>query len=269
MDTYIQQFTNKKIYELLFNKKNIPILEKILEQTAAQFNELLHTVSCKTYFKKPLPKKKLKDLLFEVKTEVDLLLEVIIPNCEICYDDKLLIDGEYNWVTSKVYTLKNNREQLAAPIAHEYAHHAQITSLLLKPEFVVAELSIFGEGYAEGIARYVAKQFAQKEKEQAFLYNQTYKDLNDLYSACQSIYKTIGIKPNKQLMCAARKNLIKPKLTNAATLIEAQKKPHQFGNAFFQIHENKFGPKIYKEIMHGNYDLATKTKKAQLLKRKE
>lgn len=269
MDTYIQQFTNKKIYELLFNKKNIPLLENILEQTIAQFSELIHIVSSKTYFKKPLPQKKLKDLLFEVKTQVDLLLDVTTPNCEIFYDTQLSIDGEYNWVTSKISTLKKNREQATAPIAHEFAHHAQITLLLFEPELILTRFSIFGEGYAEGIARYVAKQFAQKEKEPAFLYDQTYKDLNYLYHTCQSICKTIGIKPNKQLMCEARKNLTTQKSISATTLAEAQKKPHQFGNAFFQIHENKFGPKIYKEIMQGNYDLAAKTKKAQLFKRKE
>ncbi len=129
-----------------------------------------------------------------------------------------LSHGSYNSL-EKLINLPKDRRTIIIPImAHEYAHHVLRECLGLK-----CGHKIFSEGFAKGVAKYIAGLYGEREENVAFIDEIL---VDTLYSCIK--YKSLQNKKNKQ-------------------------DAHTVGRILFQIWEFEKGKSIYNDIIHKRF----------------
>jgi len=179
-------------------------------------------------------------------SEIQLLLMAMYGiNGKILH--KIMNNSKY-FVKHEVVQLKKEKSVNLIPvIAHEYTHHIQF-----KKDFVAKEDSMFMEGHARGVQRYIAKTYREKEDNDAFLYDILNWDVGEIKSAYIWACKKIKNPIRKSLLRIGTSRDIDEKICR---ITERNPTEHALGNAFFSIYENDFGDQIYKEMIHGNFKI--------------
>ena len=139
---------------------------------------------------------------------------------------------------------KEKRANLIPVLAHEYTHHIQC-----KKNFGFKEENVFIEGHARGVQRYIAETYRERENNDAFLYENLGIDVMEI--------KNCYIWASKKLKEPLKKSLLKintlPYPYGWVCMREGKPTEHAIGNALFSIYEKEYGNKIYREMIHGNF----------------
>lgn len=145
---------------------------------------------------------------------------------------------------SKSITLKKERRvELIPTIGHEYAHHAQERcGLECGP---LDKHPIFAEGHARGIERYLSETYREREDNEAFLY--------DILDSTISEMKSTYVWMCEELKMPTRESLLKNKTSR-----NSLPRSHAVGNTLFSIYGAKYGPKIYRDAIHGKFPFKSK-----------
>lgn len=130
----------------------------------------------------------------------------------------------YRYKEQAILSKFRSRTQLIPALAHEYTHH-----ILFHAELTNDAYSMLNEGLAQGIERHIARVYAKKEHNDAFLYHSS----GYVYHFIETLR---WIKASRQ---------------------ELQKLPdyHALGDVFFTLLERADGPSIYKECMEAIHAL--------------
>jgi hypothetical protein len=306
--TFKAEITNQSLQEKLLKKENIPALEYLLNKSSIKFERLNALKNeNKLDFGNIVPSKKLKDLVPNICSEVNLFLELeqknrsnygyfnilkpgILPTsiltsysaCAIVIGStlhSLLTDNpdvdmssgvvslvallvttnthlnaktnRYNALLKTITLEKAPRQKLIVSFAHEYAHNVQHNSGI--PVIPAMKYSIFSEGHARGIEKHIAQHYAEREDNEAFLFDSLDITVGEIKSAYQWITKNFGLIPNQELLRTKSSRDY-----TEETYRELFKKPtsHAMGNALFSIFEARMGKEIYKEMIHGNFQFS-------------
>lgn len=153
--------------------------------------------------------------------------------------------SNYNLGSQKITLEKLPRTKLITTAGHEYTHSVQDINGLASKKY-----SIFVEGHAIGVEKYLAEKYKEREDNEAFLYGIMESTVGEFKSAYQWMCKNLGKTPKKSLL---KIKTIKDDYEGLKRLIFRNPSSHAIGNALFSIYEAKHGKNIYKEIIHGNF----------------
>jgi len=144
---------------------------------------------------------------------------------------------------------KNKRCNLIPSAGHEYTHHVQKNHI--KREIldnIKRTFSMFDEGHARGVQEYLARTYAEKEDNPAFLYDTLDTKVGELKRTYKWICKKLGVQK--------RESLLKTKSSRDGSKRISKPSKHALGNTFFSIYEAKRGPQIYDNILHGTFQFS-------------
>ncbi len=148
--------------------------------------------------------------------------------------------------TSTTITLERTPRTVLIPsAAHEYTHHLQHRKGLKEGKY-----SIFKEGHARGIERYISKLYREREDNEAFLYdflNETTSEMKNAYLwMCRNLRK-----PVKE--CLLRTKTSRDFDEGAWRFVFRQPTHHAIGNTLFSIYQAQQGNHIYRDMIHGRF----------------
>jgi len=140
---------------------------------------------------------------------------------------------------------KEKRELLIPDLAHEYTHHIQ-----LEKNLGGKKTNIFLEGHARGVQRYISEIYREKENNDTFMQKILDYDVGEIKSSYTWASEKLKIPLNK--------NLLKIKTSRDEDEREHNKErgmptEHAVGNALFLTYEKEYGNKIYREMIHENF----------------
>lgn len=132
---------------------------------------------------------------------------------------------------------KNVKTDLIPTAAHEYAHHVQYEKGIKG-----AKYSIFREGHAQVVQKQLAKNYREREDNEAFFYHALERDVARLKTSYVWTCRKLGYQP--------KENLLKIKTNccdneNWWIADDGDPSRHAVGNAVFSINEIKHGKQIY------------------------
>jgi len=160
-----------------------------------------------------------------------------------------LSDPHYNAKEDNEHIIlqKENKENLIMFLSHEYTHHVQGR---IEGFFLDIGFEFFIEGHARGVGRHMSKKYMKEEDNGAFLYNALNIDVSEMKTTYLWLCNNFDLTPKKSLLNTKTlrddedmKFLKKCKMPS----------PHAIGNSLFLIYENKKGPGIYSDMIHGNF----------------
>lgn len=177
--------------------------------------------------------------------------------CEVfMYGSKTALTYSYSPLTQTIIvpdkkTSYGRYAELVHIIAHEYAHHLE--NVFGFGGLVSGKWDIIKEGFAIGIQRYAAQVYARKEDNDAFLY----WVLDEEIGAMQGVYVWLSQKLN--IPFAKRKKWLKTSrrpFEPVVGLKSFSKMPsiHAFGCVLFLLLEDKYGEKIYRDMLRGEFE---------------
>ena len=230
-----KQLKNKAIKRSLVAAENIPILEDILDKNIQQYKKLKNLKKNCPQFTRKIRLGRLDKLAHEVYAEVDNFLDFKsrrMPNILYRRQDGFFYVDDNNLIT--VETLQ--RLSLIPGIAHEYSHYVHYRKGLGDLCY-----DIFTEGHARGVERQISEIYKEKEDNELFLYDISEETVNELKYTYTLVCRRLKQKPKSSLL----KDSI---FISNPNLIEEQE--YSLGNAFFLIHETRYGKDIYKDVLN-------------------
>ncbi|HLC56580.1 MAG TPA: hypothetical protein VJJ23_05065 [Candidatus Nanoarchaeia archaeon] len=142
----------------------------------------------------------------------------------------------YNHLFKNITLRYEERSKIIPTLGHEYTHHIQKISGIKS----VRNHSIFQEGHARGIERYISNLFRESEDNEAFLYHITNLNARELKNVYKWLCEKTNLTPNEALLKV--KGIYDTKFLDN----------HAKGNVLFYIQETKKGPQVYNDAIHGN-----------------
>ncbi|MBN2052531.1 hypothetical protein JW756_03435 [Candidatus Woesearchaeota archaeon] len=145
-------------------------------------------------------------------------------------------------LSNNITLLKDERAELIPAPAHEYTHYIQEYVGWKFPWFKgfnKNKRTCLAEGHAMGVENYLARTYAEREKNPAFLYNSTRYSFYSLASVYYWICNELNIK---------KRNI-------SLSGIPERPSDHTKGRVLFLINETKYGPQIYSDILKGKFEL--------------
>jgi hypothetical protein len=148
-------------------------------------------------------------------------------------------NNHYNHFDKAISLLREERTIMIPTIGHEYAHFVQDCSgwNMLKLRLMRGPYSILNEGHAQGVEKYVAMRYSEKEDNPSFVYQEHFKNFVSLarvYNwACEELDKQSHVEIGGI------------KIDRASV--------HSKGLALFLIYEAKHGPEIYADALKGKF----------------
>lgn len=176
----------------------------------------------------------------------------------VMYGKKIASTYSYSPLTQTIIVpVKNgfygHRAELIYILAHEYAHHIQ--NVFGLGNLFSRRQSIFKEGFANGLQRYISQEYACRENNDAFLYD----ILDEEVGAMQGVYVWLGkqmdvpfAKRPKWLKTSRRP--FEPGLKSLAKSPSA----HALGCVLFLLFESEYGSQIYKDVLNGMFKFESK-----------
>lgn len=144
-------------------------------------------------------------------------------------------------------------------IVHEFDHHVLYKCGIPLSPFTKKgkRLRIFHEGHATGVGRKFAIRYSKEFNDEMYLAEVMYNDL--LY--LQAIYKWICKKTKNKIDKKLITRIHTPKFIDRCNNLALKFSPesHAYGAVFFLLLERKYGPDIYRRVLHeppSNFDLS-------------
>jgi hypothetical protein len=148
---------------------------------------------------------------------------------------------DYHPYYKHIRVKRTNFAILTTDLAHEYAHHVQnIVGINMNNH------DYFTEGHAEGVARNIARIYAEKKDNPAYLLDTTRISVDEIKSVYLWLCEKFGKEADKNLVSDV-KPCIMPDI-------------HAIGNSMISIYEAQYGPRIYNEMMHGKFEFTEQIK---------
>lgn len=255
---YLEQFSDYHLEKAILLEENIPVLEELLAQEIQTLRELQ-----KAHHKGKLDfgtipeEKELEHVFHDAKSVVDKLLETPQPILgNVTYDKTLPHEGVYRPRSRNIVVQPYKRAILIPILVHEYTHCVQhFAGIPLTMQSLL-------EGHARGVEKLIASEYAEKENNQAFLYWTFNRIVDELRKLYKHLCKTFRKEPQQKIF--EIKTFYDPlglwgKIKAGwGALINHDEYP--LGTAFVTLHEHAFGKDIYRDILHGKYDLEKRTK---------
>ncbi|MBU4242154.1 MAG: hypothetical protein KKA65_04110 [Nanoarchaeota archaeon] len=272
---------NKELIKLLCDKENIPILEHIIERDGKEF-ERLKQLKEKGLINlgEKVRKKEFKDICYEIKAEVDGLLDIqntILPKTKqrtffsndlglfLAYiatpaliksgrlSDVLFMglaitmvklsmyNSSYHYIFKRIKITKQDKYLTKIIFAHEYTHFLQ--HKILNCDF--QKHKMFTEGHAIGVEKTLVNLCSEPEQKDNFLYSELKQRFSGLKQAYYSLCDRLNVKCHESLLNIDKPfgNKLKRFFKRGSFLY------HDAGNALFQIYEEIHGKDIYKQIL--------------------
>jgi len=133
---------------------------------------------------------------------------------------------------------KEKITRLIPAIGHEYAHY-----VMDKSGIKTKRKSILAEGFAMGVEHYISEVFAEKENNEAFLFDISTLTLSNLYSTYHWICEKLGKNDRRYFIHDGCK--VEPEPVNVYAL----------GNALFSLAELTQGKQVYRDVLDGKFEL--------------
>ena len=147
-----------------------------------------------------------------------------------------------HYVCRTLYLKREPRAESIISTAHEFTHHALRDTVFA--DCFPDKHSSFQEGTGRGVERHIARKYALKENNEAFLYGITEVTVQELKLAYQWISARHGTKPNEKLLGEQFKST------------PGRLSYHQIGNAIFSMYEFMLGPQFYRNAVQGTFDFS-------------
>ena len=144
--------------------------------------------------------------------------------------------------------------QMSGILAHEYAHY--IEDLAGLAGMFSGDMKSFKEGFACGIQRYIASLYSQKENNEAFLYHNAEVLVNQMQEMSRQIRRALGMPGRKRDEHRKTGSHKKRALYGVRSFVGLMN-DYAIGSVVFFLLESKYGPSVYKDIIHGRFDLNT------------
>ncbi len=154
-------------------------------------------------------------------------------------------DAGYFSPTREIILKKEKRTLLIPAIAHEYTHFLQHQEDCLSLRY-----SLFIEGHARGVENYIAQFYRDMEDNEAFLYRTLDIRVGELKSAYRWMCKSLGQKPNKNLLKIRTRRDHEEWLNKVMSGVPS---PSALGNTLFSLYKLQYGNSIYKKLIKGDF----------------
>ncbi|MBI2572744.1 hypothetical protein HYV86_02700 [Candidatus Woesearchaeota archaeon] len=152
-------------------------------------------------------------------------------------------EGEYRPNKMQMVELERSREQLLPIVGHEYVHHVQWQKGLLSfnPfQLRATQKAILTEGHACGVQRHLARQYAQEEDNEVFIYHNLTLDITKL----KRLYTWL---------CKERQVTVRPEFQQDG--FKPHLEVHAVGLGYFLTREMSEGSRIYADWIAGGNPL--------------
>ena len=156
-----------------------------------------------------------------------------------------------HYLKNRISLSKLPSKILKTTLAHEFAHHVQMSTFQEIKSQSNGHFNIFLEGHARGTQRNMALKYSIREKDESYIYHTTDLSLAELKSAYTLLCGNFNVNPNLSLLYKNYSYLDK----GMQETMFSPNNPafHVIGNALFQIFEVKHGKQIYSEILKDNF----------------
>lgn len=225
----IHAINNEELIEILSDKKNIENIEDLMNKKNCSLERIAQKIESENLeFGSLVHERKFWKIYDNVQRRVNAFLgisPIINPNCRLSpeYEDEYFSE-------TQTMTLNNSRRKiLITSFAHEYAHH------ICNLKGIEDSCSFFEEGFARGIEREIARQFANEERDCTFLYEITQEDATEL---CKTYLWLCDIHDQK-----IKKNLLKNNSKEEFLFT------YCIGNSYFLMEETKGKKEIYRHVL--------------------
>lgn len=245
---YAAQFEDTRLEALLLREQNIPIIEELLNlefQRLKMLRELKR--EGKIFLGKTVQEKDLDSLVFPVYAKVDEFLDVNCAPPQVQYSTV----PDYSAEDKVIYLNKWRMKKLIPVIAHEYTHHIQ--GITENSWIQLRDQDIFMDGHARGVERYITQRYALENDDLGFLDFYTNLHVQELRTAYKWITETCRQTPNPFFL-----NMKTPEADALLRCFGGDSEGisiHAKGTALFSVYESQQGSKIYKNVIHGSFNL--------------
>ncbi|MFH1691566.1 MAG: hypothetical protein ABIC68_03210 [Candidatus Omnitrophota bacterium] len=172
----------------------------------------------------------------------------------LMYSRKIASTYSYSPLTQTIIVpVKNGvygrRAELIHILAHEYAHHIQ--NVFGFGNLFSKRKSIFKEGFAIGLQRYIAQDYACRENNDAFLYGMLDEEVGALQGVYVWLSKQLHVPfAKRQKWLKTTRRPFEPGLKSYAKSPSA----HALGYVLFLLLESEQGVQIYSDILRGKFE---------------
>jgi hypothetical protein len=163
-----------------------------------------------------------------------------IAQAVLCHN--LLSSTSFNSVSKGITLERWPRNKLIPAVGHEYAHFVQGSSGLGLSKL---DSTVFKEGHARGVQKYLSGLYQEREDNEAFLYDVLKMSVPEFRDTYKWMCRKLGQKPNESLL--KRKDV----WDKGGTPSE-----HAIGNTLFSIYENDLGDGIYSQMVKGEFNFS-------------
>ena len=246
-------FSNEAIKERLFDRRNVEVLEHLIEQERTRFVNIDVYEHELDYGPIPTLKEVRNQIFPEVKIEVDEVLEFDGKQfVNIEFEDVLrkisrnlfgLGDAYYNVEKKTIYLRETPIKKLLSALIHEYAHFADDMSFGI--DEVRGRGSMFCEGIACGVERKVVDKLALKREDDLLRRDIFCRELYFKRAAYTVLCTYLGVNPKEEI--AYSKTFIIDK--GFFKRVVCHSLYHALGAVFLSLSELKHGPSVYARAL--------------------